>query len=520
MGRVLSRTLAWNGPLITLLVLGVALAAGLLLIRLTPLDGVLFVGLAIAGVATLIEPLAGLAVALFLGPLRAYLSAEVPQVPAQIAHVFVALTLAIWLARGLARRNLRIPHPPLLLPLGVFLTAALVSLWGAVELPVYGVPEFIKWVQILLLFLFISDHLKPRLLPWLLGVLLVTGLFQAGVGMWQFGLRGEGPEHFAIFGGRFYRAYGTFEQPNPYAGYIGMTLSLAIGMMAEMLRGKGTRRQRDKETLFLSPSPCPLVPLSPGPLVLLPIIIALGAALGMSWSRGAWLGFGAAVSVMAVALPRKTHWGLLLAAVLVVGALGLYATGLLPASVAGRLTDFAQDVRFEDVRGVGINDANYAVIERLAHWQAALEMIRHHLWTGVGFGCYEPAYSRFALINWPIALGHAHNYYLNIAAETGIIGLAAYLILWGIVLWQTWQATRHTEGLLRGLAIGLLGTWTHLSVHHFLDNLYVNNVHLHVAVLLGLLAFIIRRVSESASQRNILNADQISDFGIEALAGI
>jgi len=489
MGRVLSRTLAWNGPLITLLVLWVALAAGLLLIRLTPLDGVLFVGLTIAGVATLIEPLAGLAVALFLGPLRAYLSAEVPQVPAQIAHVFVALTLAAWLARGLARRNLRIPHPPLLLPLGTFLTAALVSLWGAIELPVYGVPEFIKWVQILLLFLFISDYLKPRLLPWLLGVLLVTGLLQAGVGIWQFGLRGEGPEHFAIFGERFYRAYGTFEQPNPYAGYIGMTLALAIGMMVGMLRGKGTRRQGDKETL---------VPLSPGPLVLLPIIIALGAALGVSWSRGAWLGFGAAVSVMAIALPRKTHWGLLLAAMLVVGTMGLYATGLLPASVVGRLTDFAQDVRFEDVRGAGINDANYAVIERLAHWQAALEMIRHHLWTGVGFGCYEPAYSRFALINWPIALGHAHNYYLNIAAETGIIGLAAYLILWGTVLWQTWQATRRTEGLLRGLAIGLLGTWTHLSVHHFLDNLYVNNVHLHIAVLLGLLAFISQRVSESA----------------------
>ena len=32
---------------------------------------------------------------------------------------------------------------------------------------------------------------------------------------------------------------------------------------------------------------------------------------------------------------------------------------------------------FEDVRGVGINDANYAVLERLAHWQAALEMWRY-----------------------------------------------------------------------------------------------------------------------------------------------
>ena len=226
------------------------------------------------------------------------------------------------------------------------------------------------------------------------------------------------------------------------------------------------------------------------------------------------MGFGAAVSVMAVALPRKTRWGLLLVAAFVVGALGLHAAGLLPTSVVARLTDFVEDVRFEDVRGVGINDANYAVVERLAHWQAALEMFRHNLWTGVGFGCYEPAYPDFALINWPVALGHAHNYYLNIAAETGVVGLVAYLLLWGVVFWQTWRATRRARGFLRGIAIGLLGAWTHLSVHHFLDNLYVNNVHLHIGVLLGLLAFVIsksanrqigksanRRVSESASRQ-------------------
>ncbi len=176
--------------------------------------------------------------------------------------------------------------------------------------------------------------------------------------------------------------------------------------------------------------------------------------------------------------------------------MGLYATGLLPPSIVARLTDFAQYVRFEDARGVGINDANYAVIERMAHWQAALEMLRYNLWTGVGFGCYEPAYSQFALINWPIALGHAHNYYLNVAAETGLVGLAAYLFLWGAVFWQTWQATRRAKGLLRGVAIGLLGTWTHLSVHHLFDNLYVNNVHLHIGVLLGLLAFVIQQTNQ------------------------
>jgi len=226
-----------------------------------------------------------------------------------------------------------------------------------------------------------------------------------------------------------------------------------------------------------------------------------GAALVASWSRGAWIGMGAAALAMLAALPSRAWLGLALVALILVGTLGLDVVGLLPESVSARLTDFAQYVRFEDVRGVGINDANYAVIERLAHWQAALEMWRANFWSGVGFGDYEPAYPAYRLLNWPIALGHAHNYYLNVAAETGFIGLLAYLLLWGAVFWQTWRFIQRAPSgaWQRGLAIGLLGAWTHLSVHHLFDNLYVNNVHLYIGVMLGLVALLAR------SQRRVTN---------------
>jgi O-antigen ligase len=139
------------------------------------------------------------------------------------------------------------------------------------------------------------------------------------------------------------------------------------------------------------------------------------------------------------------------------------------------------------------------VIERLAHWQAALAMWQGDFWNGVGLGDYEPAYPEYRLLNWPIALGHAHNYYLNVAAETGVVGLAAYMVLWAVVLWQTWRLTRRASGWRRGLAIGLFGAWAHLSVHHLFDNLYVNNVHLHVGVMLGLIAVLARINTRSRS---------------------
>jgi len=526
----LQRVLAWNGPVVTLVALTIAVGAALLLIRLPPLQGAVFVALLAIVIGGLIEPFVGLGAALFVGPLKAYLSAEIPQIPAQIGHAFIALALASWLMRGMSARER--PQPgtvdrigtlsPLLLSLIVFFGAALLSLWDAVGLAAYGIPELIKWAELLLLVIFVKEHLAPsaarfRILPspsedararlrrldLLILALLGSGVFQAAVGIWQFGLRDEGPEHFRILGGDFFRAYGTFEQPNPYAGYVGLTAALALGVVMEATRGRwvdwfATRFGKKALTHPSSDPPSrqriglPLYLLSGG--VLGTMLVALVA----SWSRGAWIGFAAAALTIGAAVPRRTLGSVLLVIVLVGGATGLHASGQLPASFTARLTEFVQDIRLEDVRGVPINDANYAVMERLAHWQAALSMFRNSLWTGVGFGSYEAAYPTFALVNWPFALGHAHNIYLNLAAETGVVGLVAYLLLWAVAFWQTWRVTRRARGLTRGLAIGLLGAFTHITVHHLLDNLYVNNVHLHIGVLLGLAVFIIQRTHQTS----------------------
>ncbi len=469
------RQLTWNSPLFYAVLLGVTGLYGLALARLSLLNAFLLVFFSLVGVGALVEPLIGLLATLFLGLLWAWLRAELPAVPPLIAMPVLALTLAAWLARGAARRDIRLRTPPLLFPLLLFIGAAAVSLWDAVELQVYGIPELLKWLQILALFWLVVDRVDERRLAWLVGGLLFIGAFQAILGLWQFGLRGGGPAHYAILGGRFFRAYGTFEQPNPYAGFLGLIFALGVGILGNGYIGKlGIGRLGTTLPLYH--------------FINLPITILIGAALTASWSRGAWLGAAAAGLVMLAALPRRVWLGGGLLALVLVGTLGLDVVGLLPASVSARLTGFTEYIHFQDARGVGINEANYAVIERLAHWQAGLDMWRANYWNGVGFGDYEPAYPDYRLLNWPIALGHAHNYYLNVAAETGVIGLAAYLLLWGAVFWQTWRATRRLDGWQRGLAIGLLGAFTHLSVHQLFDNLYVNNVHLFIGVMLGMVA--------------------------------
>ena len=219
----------------------------------------------------------------------------------------------------------------------------------------------------------------------------------------------------------------------------------------------------------------------------------MGAALIMSWSRGAWLGFAAAFILMNLAHSRRAATLFALLCLLVASVLLLGSFQALPQTIVQRLTDFLPYLHTLDVRGARLTDANYAVVERMAHWQAAWGMFNDRPWLGVGIGNYEPVYPAYFVQGWPEPLGHAHNYYLNIAAEAGLTGLGAYLILWGSAFWQAWKVIRTAEGYWRGVAAGVLGVLTHLSVHNFFDNLHVHNMYLHVAILLGLLFVAVKR---------------------------
>jgi O-antigen ligase len=167
----------------------------------------------------------------------------------------------------------------------------------------------------------------------------------------------------------------------------------------------------------------------------------------------------------------------------------LWTAGLVPLSIQQRINATAQDfIGFRDVRGVPISDENFAIVERLAHWQAAISMANAHPFIGVGLGGYEAAYPIYRVPSWPRALGHAHNDYLNLLAETGMVGLTGYLVGWALIVYWTIRGLRQADPIRRGLVLGLLGTWTHLAVHSFVDKLYVNNLFLHIGVMLGLLA--------------------------------
>ncbi len=473
----------------------VALLAGVLIALLPPDLSLLVLVAVILGVFSLIEPRVALLVTLAIAPLKTLIETESRlTLPLDIGQIAFAATLAMWLARSIAARRLDLHWTPVYMPVMLFTLAASLSLWVALSLG-STLTELLKWFEILAMsVLTVSlarDHDTNRGFHWIATALILSAVIQAVIGVYEF-FGGSGAGHLWILDFRYFRAFGSFGQPNPFGAFMGLTLPVAIGAAlgatVEAWTAYRAQNQNRPSLLILCPAGEAFrVKATIAALYWIGAAI-IGVGLLVSWSRGAWIGFGTAALVLLLFLPRRRWIGLALVTLIVVGSVAAVVSGLAPSSLVARLSDFSQDLTgYDDVRGQVISDANYAVLERLAHWQAALSMANDAPWLGVGFGNYEVAYPRYALMNWRVALGHAHNYYLNLLAETGVIGLSAYLAAWIVIFGLTLRKLRQQIGFRWGLALGLLGAWTHLAVHSLFDKLYVNNLFLHIGVMLGLM---------------------------------
>lgn len=430
---------------------------------------------AVIGVAMLLRPgvaLPLLAIAIPFGSLG-----NVDLGPASVGpqEVLLAGILVAWVVRQLARRSL-ILRWPALAGAALLLLATMMAAFLPASSLTMAAKELLKWLELVAAMILVVNMVDGLDVSLLVVGLLVAGAAEGLWGLYQFFTR-TGPEGFLLMG-RFMRAAGTFQQPNPYGGYLGLTLPLALGLLLTAWPGKRETANRNPlRALWL------LAAVSGG--------LMFGGLIA-SWSRGAWLGAMAGLATVVIA--RGGNW---LRATLYVALVGtllcLLVFGRLPipSALEQRFVDYAAEFTTLDVRNVEVTDSNFAILERTAHWQAALEMFAHHPWTGVGLGNYAVVYEHYALPRWQDALGHAHNYYLNIAAEAGLPGLLAYLVWIGAGFWVAWRAVRVSRGFQQGIALGALGMWVHLSVHNIFDNLYVHAMGIQVGLLLGLAAWVV-----------------------------
>ena len=108
-------------------------------------------------------------------------------------------------------------------------------------------------------------------------------------------------------------------------------------------------------------------------------------------------------------------------------------------------------------------------------WKATLKMIAARPMLGHGLGTYVVAYPMYRLPEYflrPKATNvtdHAHNELLEIAAEQGLVGLAATLWLWATAVSCGFRACRRSDGADRRCLLGMFGAMLVLMLHGLVD---------------------------------------------------
>ena len=429
----------------------------------------------------------------FAAPIGSIRELKIGDIGISGTEVLVGLAVTSYALILLSGREERARLTPWVVPVGIFIAIGLISTGWAQSLPA-AAKELLRWFElaaaICLVFALIRTRTQATLL---IGCILLGGAAEGILGAAQFFLR-IGPPSFEI--GRFLRAYGTFGQPNPYAGFLGMVLPLGLTIGWFSTVSILIRLFRDRAPIrppwFWS---IPFWPLFVGITT-----VATAAGMAMSQSRGAWLGAAIGLAAIFAAAGRRTLFAVLIGGIITLLVTFLGALQLLPATVVERTRTITQYFGVFDVTTVELTSENWAIVERMAHWQAAFRMWASSPFLGVGIGQYPIRYEDFYLMKWVDALGHAHNYPLNVAAEMGMIGLAGYALMIGSWFVLAIRLSRlNGSPFNRAVALGVLGAITATTVHNMFDNLYVAGMNVHLGVLIGLAAALYHD-AESRSQ--------------------
>ena len=254
------------------------------------------------------------------------------------------------------------------------------------------------------------------------------------------------------------RVFSTWENPNILAGYLDIVACIAVGLIGVLQRGWR--------------------------ILAILLLAATLACLGMTYARGACL----VVAVVLAGYGALRDWRILLG-IVVVGAGAL----LVDPVLADRLLSVFTRV-----------DTSSEM--RIAFWESTIAMVMDHPFLGIGWGMYFMVYPEydFYLQGAPVQIVHAHNMYLNYAAEIGIPGALSFLWFffgslvlalrvprktppWEAVLaahehaWKTvadvraalgrWRRRRFVEGLSTGLGLAFISVALNGLTDHLLFNI-------------------------------------------------
>lgn len=260
------------------------------------------------------------------------------------------------------------------------------------------------------------------------------------------------------------RIYGIYERPTPfgsfvnrhnYAAYIEMAMALPLGMLMT-----GAVR-RDRKLLYIT------------------AVVIMGISLLLSGSRGGLFAIIAAV-ILLVVMTTRSHGtkNVVLKVGLTVVMIGVVVAGAILIGGESSLSRMSETAKAGDI-----------TTDRTQIWAVTTKVIAANFPLGAGIGAFAQAYTPFDSFNGLARVEQAHNDYLQVAADAGIIGV---VLLGLFIFWLVREGRRGINvknTFRRGIAVGSLAGIFAVMVHSLFDFvLHTTAVTLLFLLLLAMLA--------------------------------
>ena len=283
----------------------------------------------------------------------------------------------------------------------------------------------LKWVLYFFAFLYFFDRFWSdawrRYIPVLSSAVALMGLF--ALCQFIYGWEWPRPESVLAPWGQYFRVTGFFNQPQSFAGNLGMATFFLLGFTLTQFERGSVVVEKPSVHLLMSTA-----------------LGSLGVLLTLT--RSAWLG-GAVVAVLAFGRV-KTSWGAItLVVLLVLSGIGWYSA----SPLSDRLSS--------DVSG------NKKSIEtRQELWEANWRMFKESPYLGIGPGenlnRLEEYYGQMSVKYGRI--DRAHNNALELLASRGIFATGFYLTFSAYFLWAAHclSTSQGMGSLARGVGAGSL----------------------------------------------------------------
>ncbi|MFH1336116.1 MAG: O-antigen ligase family protein [Candidatus Zixiibacteriota bacterium] len=311
------------------------------------------------------------------------------------AQTFLILGLAVWLAKILISGKWKFIHTPLNIPILLYLATQIISVIFSPS-KVHSLLALKEEWLLLLFFLLVNNIREEGKIRKLVSILIMVSCVVGLYAVWQHYSGMDLYRHKLLEpkGGVFI-SLGLFDHHLTFGGYY-MLVFLLASAIALSYKGGGIRRILDI--------------ISPG---------ILGLSLIFSYARSAWL--GAVTGMLIFGFLQGKKFAL------------LFTLGIIALCLA---VFVIEPTSWDRIKEISLSK-DKTESTRIRLWQTSLNMIKDKPIWGIGLGNFGQLFNRYKVEGRYDNYSHPHNDFLNVAVNSGLLGLLAYLYLWAVFLYTS-----------------------------------------------------------------------------------